>query len=75
MATCIPRVDGLSTDPRVWGVTGRLGHVGSGHPKIRAGRAKLPYKGKIFGERVELYRAGPKLGRSKFGPIFFRLIT
>ena len=21
MATCIPRVDGLSTDPRVWGVT------------------------------------------------------
>ena len=21
MATCIPRIDGLSTDPRVWGVT------------------------------------------------------
>ena len=21
MATCIPRVDGFSTDPRVWGVT------------------------------------------------------
>ena len=25
MATCIPQVDGLSTDPRVWGVT----HVNS----------------------------------------------
>ena len=21
MATCFPRVDGLSTDPRVWGIT------------------------------------------------------
>ena len=29
MTTCIPRVDGLSTDPRVWGVTLYLTLYGS----------------------------------------------
>ena len=77
MATCIPRVDGLPTDPRVWGITGGLGQVGpsqhsTGRATLKFGRvgpnyltkAKFLWAGRAISSRT-------KTGSVQIRPDFF----